>query len=116
MSDVVILYDSKNVFEDIGPTPFISRDVQNIYSSSEKHIVDSLTLTGQAKRGYNFLVGMTGISGPVGALIPSWTTCGNGFEGTKNVADALVSKFSKNFKKLQKLTKNYVFLFVLIIF
>jgi hypothetical protein len=101
MSDVVILYDSKNVFEDIGPTPFISRDVQNIYSSSEKHIVDSLTLTGQAKRGYNFLVGMTGVSGPVGVLTPSWTNCGNGFEGTKNVADALVSKFSKNFKKLQ---------------
>ena len=112
MSDVVILYDSKNVFEDIGPTPFISRDVENIYSSSEKNIVDSLTLTGQAKRGYNYLVGVTGISGTIGLsgsgsyFNPSWTTCGIGFEGMKNVADALISKFSKNFKKLQLIERS----------
>jgi len=105
MSDVVIIYDSKNVFEDIGPTPFISRDIQNVYSSSEKNIVDSLSLTGQAKRGYNYLAGVTGISGATGSSTPSWTTCGNGFDGMKNVADALVSKFSKNFKKLQLIEK-----------
>ena len=105
MSDVVIIYDSKNVFEDIGPTPFISRDVQNVYSSSEKNIVDSLSLTGQAKRGYNYLAGVTGTSGATGSSNPSWTTCSNGFDGMKNVADALVSKFSKNFKKLQLIEK-----------
>lgn len=102
MSNVIILYDSNDIFSDIGPTPFISRDVQNIFSSSEKNIVDSLSLSGQAKRGYSYV---SGADGSVPAAGPTWSTCGNGFSGMKSVADALASKFSKNFKKLQLVEK-----------
>jgi hypothetical protein len=98
MSNVVILYDSNDIFSDIGPTPFISRDVQNIFSSSEKNIIDTLSLTGRAKRGYSYV---SGAVGPIGVATPTWVNCQSGFGGMKDIADILASKFSKNFKKLQ---------------
>ena len=102
MSEVKLLYDSEDIFSNIGPTPFISRDVQNIYSNSEINLVDNLSLTGRIKRNYPISVtGPTGATGATGATGSSYSPCEFGFEGIKNVADSLVSKFSKNFKKLQ---------------
>jgi hypothetical protein len=93
MSEVKVLYDSEDIFSNIGPTPFISRDVQNIYSNSDINLVDNLSLTGRIKR--NYPISVTGATGSY------YNPCESGFEGIKNVADLLVSKFSKNFKKLQ---------------
>jgi hypothetical protein len=99
MSEVKLLYDSEDIFSDIGPTPFISRDVQNIYSNSEINLVDNLSLTGRIKR--NYPVSVTGPTGATGLTGSSYNPCESGFQGIKDVADLLVSKFSKNFKKLQ---------------
>lgn len=99
MSEVKLLYDSEDIFSNIGPTPFISRDVQNVYSNSEINLVDNLSLTGRIKRSYP--ISVTGPTGATGATGSSYSPCESGFQGIKNVADSLVSKFSKNFKKLQ---------------
>ena len=105
MSEVKLLYDSEDIFSNVGPTPFISRDVQNIYSNSEINLVDTLSLTGRIKRNYptsvSSSIGLSGASGPTGASGSTYSLCESGFQGIKNVADSLVSKFSKNFKKLQ---------------
>lgn len=99
MSEVKLLYDSEDIFSNVGPTPFISRDVQNIYSNSDINLVDTLSLTGRIKRNYPDSV--TGPTGATGATGSSYSPCESGFQGIKNVADLLTSKFSKNFKKLQ---------------
>jgi hypothetical protein len=99
MSEVKLLYDSEDIFSNIGPTPFISRDVQNVYSSSEINLIDNLSLTGRIKR--NYPISVTGPTGATGATGSSYNPCESGFQGIKNIADSLISKFSKNFKKLQ---------------
>jgi hypothetical protein len=99
MSEVKLLYDSEDIFSNIGPTPFISRDVQNVYSNSEINLIDNLSLTGRIKR--NYPISVTGPTGATGATGSSYNPCESGFQGIKNIADSLVSKFSKNFKKLQ---------------
>lgn len=99
MSEVKLLYDSEDIFSNIGPTPFISRDVQNVYSNSDINLVDNLSLTGRIKR--NYPISITGPTGATGSTGTSYSPCEYGFQGIKNVADSLISKFSKNFKKLQ---------------
>ena len=99
MSEVKLLYDSEDIFSNIGPTPFISRDIQNVYSNSEINLIDNLSLTGRIKR--NYPISVTGPTGATGATGSSYNPCESGFQGIKNIADSLVSKFSKNFKKLQ---------------
>jgi hypothetical protein len=85
MSEVKLLYDSEDIFSNVGPTPFISRDVQNIYSNSDINLVDTLSLTGRIKRNYPDSV--TGPTGATGATGSSYSPCESGFQGIKNVAD-----------------------------
>jgi hypothetical protein len=102
MSEVKLLYDSEDIFSNVGPTPFISRDVQNIYSNSEINLVDTLSLTGRIKRNYpasvSSSIGLSGASGPTGASGSHILFANQDFKGLRMLPTRLFLNFPKILK------------------